>query len=801
MKLSTRLLLIILGCLLPVVTAQVFSLVQLQARRHAQLEKDTLRRTVAVSHELDDYLGNLTHLATMAGQFAVVREAGPGCSDRLQTVMKGVPALRFLATAAADGALTCAAPAVALPPSADWLGDARQVSEAHFGRASSFPESDKVFVPLVVPVPDAGPDAPARFVVAGIDSDLLAAHLQASRLPVLPPGTSGTIFIAAPDGTIIARVPPAQGGPSGASSVGQSLPEGLRPLLAATAPTIESLTDTAEASNGGRMLATVVPSGPAGLGLPVIQTASLPNFAAGPEYPAMLEFLVVGVSAVLALVLAWFAGRRFIYRPTEDLLSAARRWEKGDLTARADVADAGSEFAALARSYNAMAAGLQAREVERRAQAEFLEARVADRTRELSESNNRLQVEIAGRERTEAALHQAQKLQAVGQLAGGIAHDFNNMLATVLGNLELMERRVASGAKQWTQADIDRLSKLIERASGAVQRGAQLTSRLLAFSRRQRLTARATDLNALVNDLVTLVSSTLGRRVRVSADLAPDLGFAMVDASQIEAAILNLCLNARDAMPEGGDLVISTANETLTDRDLEDDPPPGRYVRVMVKDTGVGMTPEVRRQAFDPFFTTKGPGGSGLGLSQVYGMARQSGGTVRIESVLGGGTEVTILLPRAPDDVVPEVERVTKPSAPAFRAGPAELVLVVDDDAAVRQVTVEMLHDLGFDVIQASGGPEALGLVASLPRQPRFVLLDYAMPEMNGLELARRLREAGLNVPTALITGYAELAGANADAILLDGLLRKPFTIPDLQGLLERLRARAAAQPALMPQS
>ena len=354
---------------------------------------------------------------------------------------------------------------------------------------------------------------------------------------------------------------------------------------------------------------------------------------------------MIGGAALVALILAWVAGRRFIYQPTEALLQAARRWREGDLGARARLTDAGSEFAALAQSFNAMAAGLQAREMERRMQSSFLEAQVAERTRELSESNNRLQVEIAGREKTEAALHQAQKLQAVGQLAGGIAHDFNNMLATVLGNLELMERRVSQAADDWTDADTERLQRLIERATGAVTRGGQLTSRLLAFSRRQRLTARATDINALLRELITLATSTLGRRVQVVPELADDLWPAMIDPSQVEAAILNLCLNARDAMPDGGRLTIHTTNVTIEPgggKHADNELCPGEYVQVCISDTGTGMSPEVKARAFDPFFTTKGPSaGSGLGLSQVYGMARQSGGNVVIDSTPDEGTRVT----------------------------------------------------------------------------------------------------------------------------------------------------------------
>jgi signal transduction histidine kinase/CheY-like chemotaxis protein len=499
------------------------------------------------------------------------------------------------------------------------------------------------------------------------------------------------------------------------------------------------------------------------------------------------------------LLLAWIAGRRFIYQPTEALLQAARKWREGDLSARASLTDAGSEFSALAQSFNAMAAGLQAREMERRMQSSFLEAQVAERTRELSETNNRLQVEIAGREKTEVALHQAQKLQAVGQLAGGIAHDFNNMLATVLGNLELMERRVSHAGDDWTQADCDRLLRLIERATGAVTRGGQLTSRLLAFSRRQRLAARPTDINALLGELITLATSTLGRRVQVAPELSDDLWPAMVDPSQVEAAILNLCLNARDAMPDGGRLTVRTSNVTVvaggrsnSDNELA----PGPYVQVCISDTGTGMTPEVKARAFDPFFTTKGPGaGSGLGLSQVYGMARQSGGSVSIDSTPGEGTSVTLSLPRAMAAEESDAAEATPADLP--RTGMSgELVLIVDDDNAVRQVTVEMARDLGCEVAQASGGEQALALVEKLT--PRLILLDYAMPGMNGLQLARALRERGLTAPIALVTGYAELSEADVHAGELAGLLRKPFTIRELQALLTQLRASAHAEPACL---
>ncbi len=328
------------------------------------------------------------------------------------------------------------------------------------------------------------------------------------------------------------------------------------------------------------------------------------------------------------------------------------------------------------------------------------------------------------------------------------------MLATVLGNLELMQHRVSQLVVTLKQPDLERLTGLIERATGAVQRGAQLTSRLLAFSRRQRLTTRPTDLNRLVAELVTLATSTLGRRVRVITDLAPDLWPAMIDPSQVESAILNLCLNARDAMPDGGQLTITTSNEILEAGPSADDPAPGAYVRVMIADNG-------------------------------HGMARQSGGTVRLESAEGQGTAVALLLPRATIDE--ETEAPVRQQANESLEMTSLLVMVVDDDAAVRLVAMEMLRDLGCTVVQAPGGAEALDLLPTLTRQPDFFLLDYAMPGMTGLNLATTLREQGVTAAIALVTGYAELAHSDTDTSPLDGLLRKPFSIRELRTLIATL--------------
>lgn len=797
MKLSTRLVLLVLGCLLPILTAQIYSQVSLYGERHEQLDGLVLRQAELANADMASIIEGVHQLGALTGQFPAVGASGQPCSDRLTTLQQSLTQYRFLALfSPTDGALLCASdgmPAGFGPANFPWLGGLLSTSDLAIGQSATETTMTTRFLPIAVRMQAAGIDDRPRVLVAGLSTDWLEKHLETAKVDRTPAMSRAALIIADRQGTILGRVP------DSADWTGRPLPAWLQPLVNHQNQGVETIVDPA----GHTIIAAYVPNGPLPGGLIVINALMLPDLTADIDQATYQDLLVIGGAAIVALILAWVAGRRFIYQPTETLLQAALKWREGNLSARASLTDAGSEFEALAQSFNAMAAGLQAREMERRMQASFLESQVAERTRELSESNNRLQVEIAGREKTEAALHQAQKLQAVGQLAGGIAHDFNNMLATVLGNLELMERRVSQAGDDWGTADTDRLLRLIERATGAVTRGGQLTSRLLAFSRRQRLAARSTDINALLRELITLATSTLGRRVQVVAELADDLWPAMVDPSQVEAAILNLCLNARDAMPEGGRLTVRTTNimvgSSVSRHGSDNELSPGGYVQVCISDTGVGMSAEVKARAFDPFFTTKGPSaGSGLGLSQVYGMARQSGGSVLIDSAPHQGTRVTLALPRALSDEA--VEPTVAEDLPELPTGGIqnELILVVDDDHAVRQVTVEMARDLGCEVAQASGGEQALALVDKLSPPPKLFLLDYAMPGMNGLQLARALRERGIRSPIALVTGYAELSEADIAAGQLAGLLRKPFTIRELQGLLTQLRATDAHAPFLV---
>jgi PAS domain S-box-containing protein len=375
-------------------------------------------------------------------------------------------------------------------------------------------------------------------------------------------------------------------------------------------------------------------------------------------------------------------------------------------------------------------------------------------------------------EQARAALIQSQKMEAIGQLTGGVAHDFNNLLTAVLGNLELLGRQpeIQSATPQ----------RLIANAKRAVDRGASLTRRLLAFSRRQTLAPTLTDLNRLVAGMSDLLRRTLGERIAVETVLAGGLWAALVDQNQLEAALLNLAVNSRDAMPEGGKLTIETAN-TYLDEDYaasRSEVTPGQHVMLAVTDTGTGMAPDVQARAFEPFYTTKGADqGTGLGLSQVYGFVKQSGGHVAIYSEPGHGTTVKIYLPRYLGEGSPEpsLER-----QPALASSQGETVLIVEDDEAVRQYASAALRQLGYNVYEAGDGPSALRILES---QTDISLLfsDVVLPGMNGRVLAQEARRRRPKLKVLFTTGYSRNAIVHG-GFLEPGvhLLPKPFTIDSL---------------------
>jgi PAS domain S-box-containing protein len=366
------------------------------------------------------------------------------------------------------------------------------------------------------------------------------------------------------------------------------------------------------------------------------------------------------------------------------------------------------------------------------------------------------------------ALRQSQKMETIGHLTGGIAHDFNNLLTGIIGSIDLVSRRIASGRT-------DDAWRFLEAASSSAHRAAALTHRLLAFARRQSLDARPNDVNRLIASMEDLLHRSLGEMVILQSRLAADLWTAFIDANQLEGALLNLAINARDAMPDGGRLTIETANVVLAAAHAsgQEDVRPGDYLLVSVSDTGTGMQPEVLARAVDPFFTTKPPGqGTGLGLSMIYGFAKQSGGQLRIESELGRGTTVRLYLPRALQEAVDlDVPVIDIPR------GKGETILVVEDDAPVRLVISAVLEELGYDVILSTDARPAIPILKST-RPIDLMVSDVVLPHVNGRKLAELARVLRPDLKVLFVTGYAEHATSRADFLEAGmDMLTKPFAL------------------------
>ena len=450
-----------------------------------------------------------------------------------------------------------------------------------------------------------------------------------------------------------------------------------------------------------------------------------------------LAFLLVGMA--LAAIVA-----RSLVRPVEALADGALAWAEGG-PIRSPPSGV-REIDALADSLASAASAVAAHQQELETLNASLEARVAERTRELAEATE--------------SLVQVQKMEAIGRLTGGVAHDFNNLLMAVLGNLDMLARRVTD-PKQ---------ARYVAQARAAGERGARLTGQLLAFARRQRLEARPIDVAAAVEAAADLLRSTLGGGHALDCEIEPDTWPAIGDVTQVELMIVNLALNARDAMPDGGRILISAANVRLEQpAPRPESPTPGDYAVITVSDTGEGMSPEIAARAFEPFFTTKPMGkGSGLGLPQVLGLAKQLGGGLEIETAPGVGTTVRVYLPRSAMAALVE----------AAQGGDLLVlkglrVLLVDDDADVRTVAGQLLEELGCEVESADCGEAALER-ARQGAAFQAALIDFAMPGLNGGETARRLRDLEPGLPVVLMSGYADLK--DLSEAWTGEVLHKPFT-------------------------
>jgi signal transduction histidine kinase/ActR/RegA family two-component response regulator len=499
--------------------------------------------------------------------------------------------------------------------------------------------------------------------------------------------------------------------------------------------------------------------------------------------------LAVGAGLLLlAAVLAFAVGRR-VERSLHALAERAAALGGGLVVP--PLAAPVREVSAVGQAMTEASALLRARVEALRGFNASLEARVAERTRDLEAARERLLAEIAERESAEAQLRQAQKMEAVGRLTGGVAHDFNNLLTVILGNLSIVRRRLGAMADE-------RVARAIDGAQEGGRRAAELTARLLAFSRQQPLAPAAVDANRLVAGMSDMLRRTLGEDVQIETVAAGGLWRALADPNQLENAILNLAVNARDAMPGGGKLTIETGNAWLDEAyaAARDEVRPGQYVMVCVSDTGTGMPPEVVARVFEPFFTTKPTGkGTGLGLSQVYGFVKQSGGHVAIYSEPGQGTTVKLYLPRLRDGAaaaaVPEQGGAAEPTAPPGRG---ETILVVEDDAMVREFAAGALEEAGYRVLAAGDGPEALALLEA----HAVVALLFTDVVLTGPMNGKAVAEAGAarrpDLRVLFTTGYTRNAiihhGRLDDGV---ALLGKPYSAAGLvRAVRQALDAPAA---------
>jgi len=734
---------------------------ELTLEREHCAQAETMLAARVLGSELRGALEQTRQLSALLNETVSARGGLPGCPGVLAAMRRQLPdiapGVAYVAAVASDLRVTCLATNGVVSSSAEPV---QRTARAVLGRAGPVldgygtgRDGEGRFLSLGIPMRDAQGGVDGVLITA-LSLDWIGSHLLAggdSSYAVTLTDRNGVVLARSPDADKAGAVLP----PEGQDAAGARIvtePDGTRHVVAALPITFGQ----------DQLILTLASPAEA--------------ISARTQDVTSRGYVATGIGEGIALLLALLLGRRYIHRPSEELLAVARDWGKGNLSRRAVLTEGpGTEFGRLAATFNQMANSLSRQHAELERLNVTLEARVEERTMALLQSNNRLQVEVSERERTEACLRQAQKLQAVGQLAGGMAHEFNNLLTTVLSSLELLSR----------QRGGERERRLIDGAMQAVRRGKQLTAQLVAFSRKQRLLPVPSDLNTLITGMTSLLASTLGPPIRIENRLDPELWPAMVDPNQLEAAILNLALNARDAMPNGGVLRFITANVTVDGGGSAGPAPAGDYASVTVEDSGVGMTPEVVARAFEPFFTTKGPGkGAGLGLSQVHGLAQQSGGDLRLVSRQGEGTAVTLILPRAHALLFPPTS-----AGAASGAGAAPLrILLVDDESDVREVACELLVEAGYEVLTAPDGPSALAILAREGERIGLLIADYAMPGMTGIELIREARTMQPLLEVLLVTGYAEFgSGGELDGIEPLRVLRKPFRAPELLRRIEQV--------------
>ncbi len=768
MGLLGRVVLIVALALLPALGLEVYDQRALRHAQRAQLHDEAVRQARSVADELGRILdGTREALLALAMTQPITASDRPACQALLAGFRARLPFLRVLALVGGDDRVVCnSVPGAPLGEVATSWVHVRAARQRDGFAAAGFLLGAWVREPLLATAmpldhpPGAPGQAAAPVLIADIDLTWLAAQLRMLAAQggahVTVVDRRGKVLVAVPDG-------PAPGSAAPAEAAG---------WLARTEP-------GAEPEPPGRGRDRMVGVAP----LPDLVVAvrlDQSKAAAAQDGAARRSILVSGVALLAALFVAMLIAQRTIAGPVERIVRTIARWREGDLAARVAPAETGSEFGRIGAALDELLAMVARTETDLRRAKSELEARVAERT-------ERLGAEVQEREAVQAQLLQAQKMEVVGQLTGGVAHDFNNLLTAVIGNLELALLR---------SRDRPEVERLLGGAMRAAERGAALTQRMLAFGRRQYLRLQPVDVAALLDGMQDLLARTIGPTVRIDIAVAPGLWPARADPNQVELVLLNLAINARDAMPGGGTLRLSAEAERVAEGALHPVPlAPGDYVRLRLRDEGAGIAPALLARVLEPFFTTKAAGkGSGLGLSMAQGVAVQSGGGLAIESVLGQGTTVSVWLPRDHAPVAAASPAAEPPPPPSVaRPGPAPSILLVDDDAEVAEVAQQLLRDEGFAVVRADQAAGALALLdEGVPVD--LLIADVAMPGVNGLQLAdlARARRPGLRV--LLATGYAQdgqAMGRNPGF----PVLRKPFRAEQLVTAVRRLLEPEAADP------
>ncbi len=733
MSLRLHLILLVVVCMLPAIALLAMNQVQLRRAREAEVRGEILVLAQSGAGEIERVIEGGKQLLTALQQAPAIRERNaPLCSALLGKLQREYPVYASIVATDPSGRGFCTSrPGQAVYETGQaWFQAALQTGSFVVGGYASSPVSRAPVLPMARPI-TASDGSVLGVLVLSLDLDQLGRDLAAK----LPPATALTLVDR--NGTALLQLE------DGDVSAGTGLPPDMLSLIQAKQAATAEVTDPA----GSVRIVAAAPAGD--YGLRVLAARRKPAAFAALDATTRNDIVLIVAGLTLALLVAALIAWRFIQVPVRDLLRTAERLRQGEYARPVRPAGSGSELGRLGQALNALAFALAERERDRDIAetqllelAATLEHRVEERAHALAEANAQLAAEAEERQRVQATLAQAQKLDALGQLTGGVAHDFNNLLAAILGSLEIALKRVEDG----------RVHRLLDIAMRAAERGAKLTAHMLAFSRKQDLVLRPVNVNEVIGGTSDMLGRTIGPMTRVQHDLAADLWPAFADPVQIEVALLNLALNARDAMPEGGVLTFRTGN-VLAARpgSAQAALPQGDYVLVAVTDTGHGMPPEVQARVFEPFFTTKGVGkGTGLGLSMVYGFATQAGGTVTIDSAPGRGTTITLYLPRAaPEPGEP-------PAAPDTMIGGTPLrILLVDDDMDIRETAVEMLHDLGHTVTAAESGPAALALLREAAAFD-VLLVDFAMPEMTGTQLAGQALALRPELPVLLMSGYVE---------------------------------------------